>query len=122
MDEGMGSTALVDTTADALIGAGATITGTNENLCRGGCVSRLSGGTDQSRNSTIWLLTFCFDFWESCLLQQLIQRGEIGFEQFAPRIHYRCDLGFEIRGGGFGRGCRRGVCALDVVEQMCRRI
>jgi hypothetical protein len=71
MDEGTGSTALVDITADALIGAGATITG----------IEAVAAGVDRGlSSSTNWSITFCFDFRESCLLQQLIQRGEIGFE------------------------------------------
>ena len=65
---------------------------------------------------------FCFDFRKSRLLQLLIQRGKIGFEQFVPRVHHRSDLCFEIRDGSLGRGCRRSIGDFDFVEQLLRRI
>jgi hypothetical protein len=65
--------------------------------------------------------TFYFDFWKSRLLQLLIQRGKIGLQQFAPRVHRRSDFCLKIRHGRFGRSCRRSICRLDVVEQACHR-
>src|SRR5206468_12357091 len=67
------------------------------------------------------LLNLCFDFWESRLLQLLIQRGKIEFEQFVPYVHHRSDFCLQIRDSGLDCGCRRSICALDIVKQSGRR-
>ena len=74
----LATTVATASTAATVTGADITIAGTNQHLCRGGCVSR----TEVKAWSvlTTRLLRFRFDFRKSRLLQLLIQRGKIGLQ------------------------------------------
>ena len=79
MGRGMDFTGRIGPTVVTLIGAGTIITGTKQDLCRGGCSSRHAGESGDAF-SAVRLLGFCFDFGKSRLLQLLIERGKIGLQ------------------------------------------
>jgi hypothetical protein len=96
------ATVATGSTAAALTGAVVTIIGTSVEAA----VSAATQVKATVPVSTVHPLRFCFDYRKSRLLQLLIQRGKIGFEQFAPRLHRRSDFCIEIRDGGVDRSCR----------------
>ena len=66
-------------TAATLTGAGTIITGTNQ-VCVEAAVSAATQVKAVLPSSAVRLLSFCFDFGKSRLLQLLIQRGKIGLQ------------------------------------------
>src|SRR5712675_1523419 len=76
------SMAVTGSMAATLIGADVTIIGTNQCLCRGGCISVATWVKAMLRVLRSRALRFQFDFRKSRLLQLLIQRGKVGLQQF----------------------------------------